>query len=44
MQHNRKKAKGVVKFALPVKIGEVKVGVVIGNLAEMLEDAIGNQL
>lgn len=36
MQHDKKKAKGVVKFALPVKIGDVKVGVVIEGLEEML--------
>ena len=36
MQHDKKKAKGVVKFALPVKIGEVKVGVVIEYLEKLL--------
>lgn len=38
MQHDKKKAKGTLKFALPVKIGEVQVGVVIENLAGMLEE------
>ncbi len=38
IQHDKKKAKGVIKFALPVKLGEVKVGVVIENLDEMLEE------
>ncbi len=38
MQMDKKKVKGVVKFALPVKIGEVKVGVVITDLEKMLEE------
>ena len=38
IQHDKKKAKGVVKFALPVKIGEVKVGVVIEDLEKLLEE------
>ena len=40
MQHDKKKAKGVVKFALPVKIGEVKVGVVIENLEKLLDEVM----
>lgn len=36
MQSDKKKSKGVVKFALPVKIGEMRVGVVIENLEKML--------
>ncbi len=38
IQHDKKKAKGVVKFALPVKIGEVQVGVVIEDLEKLLEE------
>ena len=38
MQMDKKKAKGVVKFALPVKLGEVKVGVVIENLEKLLKE------
>ena len=37
MQSDKKKSKGVVKFALPVKIGKVRVGVVIENLKKILE-------
>ncbi len=36
MQVDKKKAKGVVRFALPVGIGEVKVGVEVKNLEEAL--------
>jgi shikimate kinase/3-dehydroquinate synthase len=36
MQVDKKKAKGVVRFALPVRIGEVKVGVEIKDLEEAL--------
>jgi shikimate kinase/3-dehydroquinate synthase len=36
MKMDKKKAAGVVRFALPVKIGEVKVGVEIENLEEVL--------
>jgi 3-dehydroquinate synthetase len=32
MQHDKKKSSGKIKFALPVRIGEVKPGVVIDNL------------
>ena len=39
IQHDKKKAKGVVKFALPVKLGEVKVGVVIEGLEDLLRNA-----
>ncbi len=37
IQHDKKKAKGVVKFALPVTLGEVKVGVVVEDLEKLLE-------
>jgi len=36
MKMDKKKAAGVVRFALPVRIGEVKVGVEIENLEEVL--------
>jgi shikimate kinase / 3-dehydroquinate synthase len=36
MKVDKKKAAGVVRFALPVKIGEVKVGVEVENLEEAL--------
>jgi shikimate kinase/3-dehydroquinate synthase len=36
MKVDKKKAAGVVRFALPVRIGEVKVGVEIENLEEVL--------
>jgi 3-dehydroquinate synthetase len=36
MQSDKKKSKGVVKFALPVKIGEMRVGVVIEDLESVL--------
>jgi 3-dehydroquinate synthetase len=36
MRVDKKKAAGVVRFALPVKVGEVKVGVEIENLEEAL--------
>jgi shikimate kinase/3-dehydroquinate synthase len=36
MKVDKKKAAGVVRFALPVKIGEVKVGVEVENLEEVL--------
>lgn len=36
MKVDKKKAAGVVRFALPVKVGEVKVGVEIENLEEAL--------
>jgi len=38
MQSDKKKSKGVVKFALPVKVGEMKVGVVIEGLEKMLQE------
>ena len=38
MQTDKKKSKGVVKFALPVKIGEMRVGVVIEGLGKLLEE------
>jgi shikimate kinase/3-dehydroquinate synthase len=40
MQHDKKKAKGVVKFALPVKVGEVKVGMVVEDLEKILGELI----
>ncbi len=36
MQTDKKKSAGVIKFALPVKVGKVKVGVEIENLENML--------
>jgi shikimate kinase/3-dehydroquinate synthase len=36
MKVDKKKAAGVVRFTLPVKIGEVKVGVEVVNLEEVL--------
>jgi len=36
MRLDKKKASGVVKFALPVKIGEVRVGVAVTDLEEAL--------
>jgi shikimate kinase / 3-dehydroquinate synthase len=38
MNKDKKKSNGRVQFALPVKIGEIKVGVEIKNLASMLEE------
>ncbi|MBC8336929.1 MAG: 3-dehydroquinate synthase [Anaerolineales bacterium] len=38
MQTDKKKSKGVVKFALPVKIGEMRVGVEIKDLERLLEE------
>jgi 3-dehydroquinate synthase len=37
MRVDKKKAAGVVKFALPVKIGEVKVGVAVEDLGVVFE-------
>jgi len=37
MKVDKKKAAGVVKFALPVKIGEVKVGVAVEDLGMVFE-------
>ena len=39
MRMDKKKANGRVRFALPEKIGAVKVGVEVENLTEVLEDA-----
>jgi 3-dehydroquinate synthetase len=36
MKMDKKKAAGVVWFALPVKIGEVRVGVEVANLEDAL--------
>jgi len=36
MRLDKKKIRGVVRFALPVKVGEVKVGVEVENLEEAL--------
>lgn len=36
MQHDKKKAAGQVRFALPVRIGEVRVGIVIEDWPERL--------
>ncbi|MBT3323417.1 MAG: 3-dehydroquinate synthase [Anaerolineae bacterium] len=37
MQTDKKKSAGIIRFALPVRIGEVKVGVGIENLKSLLE-------
>lgn len=37
MNFDKKKAAGVVKFALPVKVGEVKVGVAVDDLSLVFE-------
>ena len=36
MRTDKKKTSGVVKFALPVRIGEVKVGVAVNDLEAVL--------
>ena len=36
MQTDKKKSAGIIRFALPVKIGEVKVGVKVENLESVL--------
>ncbi len=38
MKKDKKKSAGVVRFALPVQIGEVKVGIEVDNLNLVLED------
>jgi len=40
MKVDKKKKSGVVRFALPVKIGEVKVGVVVENLEDALFESV----
>ena len=37
MQHDKKRAAGKLRFALPVRIGEVRTGVVVENWRELLE-------
>lgn len=37
MNKDKKKSNGLIRFALPVKIGEVKIGVEIKNLLSVLE-------
>jgi 3-dehydroquinate synthase len=39
MKRDKKKSAGLVRFALPVKIGEVKVGIEVDNLFSVLEEA-----
>lgn len=36
MQHDKKKAEGKLRYALPVRIGEVRTGVVVVNWQELL--------
>ncbi|MEA3349466.1 MAG: 3-dehydroquinate synthase, partial [Chloroflexota bacterium] len=36
MQFDKKRADQTIRFALPVRIGEVKVGVEIPNLSELI--------
>ncbi len=38
VQVDKKKADGQVRFALPLKIGEVKTGIAVNDLADILED------
>jgi len=38
MKMDKKKSDGVIRFSLPVKIGEVKVGIEINNLISVLEE------
>jgi 3-dehydroquinate synthetase len=38
MKMDKKKFEGIVRFALPVEIGEVKVGIEVENLASVLEE------
>ena len=38
MRVDKKKAGGVVRFALPVKIGEVRPGIAVDDLALALEE------
>jgi len=40
MQMDKKKSKGIIKFALPVRIGEIRVGVEIKDLKKLLEEII----
>jgi len=39
MKRDKKKSEGLVRFALPVKIGEVKMGIEVENLFSVLEEA-----
>ena len=38
MKMDKKKSEGIVRFSLPVKIGEVKVGIEVNNLISVLEE------
>ncbi len=38
MNKDKKKSKGIVRFSLPEKIGEVKFGIEIDNLSSVLEE------
>jgi 3-dehydroquinate synthetase len=38
MKVDKKKSGGIVRFALTVKIGEVKVGVEVDNLESVIEE------
>jgi len=38
MKMDKKKSEGIVRFSLPVKIGEVKVGIKMKNLTSVLEE------
>jgi 3-dehydroquinate synthase len=38
MKEDKKKSRGIIHFALPVKIGEVKVGIAVDDLNDVLED------
>jgi len=39
MKEDKKKSEGVIRFSLPVKIGEVKAGIEVDNLKSVLEEA-----
>ena len=39
MQHDKKKSAGQVRFALPARIGEMRVGIVVEDWQKRLEKA-----
>ncbi len=40
MQHDKKRAAGKLRFALPVRVGEVRTGVVVENWEQRFEQQI----
>lgn len=40
MQHDKKRAAGKIRFALPIRIGEVRTGVIIEGWQQMLAQAV----